>query len=169
MGEVTIRLATEADIPLLQSWNEQPHVIAASGDDDSWDWSEELAQDPAWSWTWLGLEDGRPFGVVQAIDPLLEATHYWGDVGPDLRALDIWIGAEADLGRGLGSELMRLVLDWCFVDARVRGVLIDPLARNVRARAFYERIGFEEVGPRRFGSDDCVVYRVDRERWLRQA
>lgn len=64
---------------------------------------------------------------------------------------------------------MALALDWCFTDARVTAVLIDPLERNVRARAFYERLGFVEVGPRRFGSDDCVVYRISREGWLAQA
>ena len=44
----------------------------------------------------------------------------------------------------------------------VTAVLIDPLASNTRARAFYERLGFVAVGPRRFGTDDCVVYRLDR-------
>ena len=44
-------------------------------------------------------------------------------------------------------------------------VLIDPLESNVRARRFYERIGFEQVGPRRFGEDDCMVYRLGRDRW----
>ena len=33
------------------------------------------------------------------------------------------------------------------------------------ARGFYERIGFVQVGPRRFGSDDCMVYRLERDRW----
>lgn len=166
---VTMRPATLADVPMLAAWDEQPHVIAATGDDDVLDWPAELALDPTWSWTWIGLEEGRPFGVVQAIDPLLEETHYWGEVEPDQRALDIWIGEPADLGRGLGSQLMRLVLDWCFREPRVTGVLIDPLERNVRARAFYERLGFEVIGPRRFGSDDCVVYRISREGWLAQA
>lgn len=41
-------------------------------------------------------------------------------------------------------------------------VLIDPLASNTRAHRFYERLGFRLVGPRRFGDDDCLVYRLDR-------
>ena len=169
MSLVTMRPATDADVPMLSAWDRQPHVIAATGDDDVLDWPAELARDPAWAWTWIGLEDGRPFGVAQVIDPLLEETHYWGDVDPDLRAIDIWIGEPSDLGRGLGGQLMRLVLDACFADERVTAVLIDPLAANARARAFYERLGFTEVGPRRFGTDDCIVYRLEREGWLPQA
>jgi aminoglycoside 6'-N-acetyltransferase len=165
MGTVTLRPATLDDVPLLQHWDEQPHVMAAGGDDDSIDWPVELALDPAWSWTLVGEEDGRPFGVVQVIDPREEESHYWGDTEPHLRAIDIWIGEAADLGRGLGTDLMNLALQRCFADGDVTAVLIDPLESNIAARRFYERIGFVEVGPRRFGSDDCMVYRLERDRW----
>lgn len=165
MGIVTVRPATLADVPLLEHWDTQPHVIAATGDDDVLDWPAELARDPSWAWTLIGEEDGRPFGVVQIIDPRVEETHYWGDVEPNLRAIDIWIGEPTDLGRGLGTDLMALALDDCFADADVTAVLIDPLESNTRARAFYERMGFVAVGPQRFGTDDCMVYRLDRERW----
>jgi aminoglycoside 6'-N-acetyltransferase len=165
MTDVTMRLATPADIPLLESWDEQPHVAASTGVDDIDDWADELARDTAWAWTFIGEEDGRPFGVVQVIDPHLEDTHYWGDVEPDLRAIDIWIGPPEDLGRGLGTRLMTLALDFCFAEPAVTAVLIDPLERNTEARRFYERMGFQEVGPRRFGDDDCMVYRIDRADW----
>ncbi len=45
--------------------------------------------------------------------------------------------------------------------------MIDPLASNTRAHTFYERVGFQLVGPRTFGEDDCLVYRLDRYAWLR--
>ncbi len=37
-----------------------------------------------------------------------------------------------------------------------------PLAANVRAHRFYERLGFRFVERRRFGQDECLVYRLDR-------
>lgn len=162
---MTMRAATPADIPLLEHWDTQPHVIAATGDDDKEDWADDLARDHAWAWIFIGEEDGRPFGVVQVIDPHLEDTHYWGDVEPGLRAIDIWIGPPEDLGRGLGTRLMTLALDFCFAEPAVTAVLIDPLERNTAARRFYERMGFQEVGPRRFGDDDCIVYRIERANW----
>jgi aminoglycoside 6'-N-acetyltransferase len=39
-------------------------------------------------------------------------------------------------------------------------VLIDPLASNTRAHRFYGRLGFRFVERRRFGQDDCFVYRL---------
>ena len=106
--------------------------------------------------------DGRPIGFVQIIDPALEEDHYWGDVPPGLRALDIWIGEAADLGKGYGTEMMREACARCFAEAAVTAILIDPLASNVRAHRFYERLGFRFVERRRFGEDDCCVYRLDR-------
>jgi aminoglycoside 6'-N-acetyltransferase len=162
MAAVSLRSATLADVPLLEHWDAQPHVIAATGDDDAADWRDELVRTRPWAAHLIAEEAGRPVGIVQIIDPAREETHYWGDCGPGLRAIDIWIGEADDLGRGLGAEMMRLALARCFDDSEVSAVIIDPLAANVRARRFYERLGFVEVGPRRFGTDDCMVYRFDR-------
>ena len=58
--------------------------------------------------------------------------------------------------------MMRLALARCFADRAVTAVLVDPLARNTRAHRFYERLGFRQVERRRFGADDCFVYRLER-------
>ncbi len=162
-----LRPATVDDVPLLTHWDQQPHVIAATGDDPGADWSAEIAEAEGDDVVQhlIAEEAGRPIGVVQIIDPARERTHYWGECEPDLRAIDIWIGEAADLGRGHGTTMMRLALDRCFAPGEVRAVVIDPLASNTGARRFYARLGFAEVGPRRFGTDDCVVYRLDRSTW----
>lgn len=164
-----LRPAVPADLPLLTSWDGKPHVIAASGDDDAFDWEYELPRQVEWRTMLIGESYGRPVGVMQIIDPALEETHYWGEIEPNLRAIDIWIGDEADLGRGYGTEMMRLALDFCFADPFVTAVLIDPLASNTRAHRFYERLGFVCVGRRMFASDDCFVYRMNRAAWSTRA
>jgi aminoglycoside 6'-N-acetyltransferase len=165
MSRITLRTALSADLPVLKSWDEKAHVIAASGDDGGYDWETELPRHPSWREFLIAEHDGRPIGVLQIIDPAEEETHYWGDAPANLRAIDIWIGEETDLGRGFGTEMMRLAFERCFASPEVEAVLIDPLASNVRARRFYERLGFTPVGRRTFGSDDCMVYRLDREQW----
>jgi hypothetical protein len=37
-----LRLATRQDLALLLYWNTKPHVIAASGSDEAFDWEHEL-------------------------------------------------------------------------------------------------------------------------------
>jgi aminoglycoside 6'-N-acetyltransferase len=160
-----LRRAVPADVPLLRHWDQQPHVIAASGDDDSFPWETELARDVDWRELLIAEEGGRPVGVMQIIDPAREETHYWGDCEENLRAIDIWIGEAGDLGKGYGTEMMRLAIDRCFAAPDVTAILIDPLASNARAHRFYERLGFIAAERRTFGTDDCIVYRLGRTAW----
>jgi aminoglycoside 6'-N-acetyltransferase len=160
-----LRPAIPADLSLLRHWDRQDHVVAASGNDGWFEWEAELPRDPDWRELLIAEIDGRPVGMIQIIDPAEEETHYWGDVEKDLRAIDIWIGEEADLGKGYGTQMMRLALQRCFANPLVKAVLIDPLATNTRAHRFYERLGFRPVGRRMFGNDDCLVYRLKREAW----
>ncbi len=159
-----LRDATAADIPMLQQWQRNPHVIASGAVE--WDW-EAMILPPgvAGQENLIAEVDGRAIGYLHIVDPARDAEGYWGDVGPGVRALDIWIGEEADTGRGLGSEMMRLGFARCFEDETVSEILIDPLARNTAAHRFYERLGFEFVEQRRFDDDVCSVYRLTRAAW----
>ena len=96
---VTLRPATAADAPLLAAWDRQPHVIACSSDDpdaevafDGIDWADELSNS-AYELTYVIAEVAcEPVGVMAVCDPHTEPSHYWGEIEPDLRAVDIWIG-----------------------------------------------------------------------------
>lgn len=168
-----LRPATPADADLLRRWDEAPHVIRAVTDDPrastafvDADWDEELADPSPVSFYLIAEVDGRPIGAMQVIDPHLEPTHYWGDIEPGLRALDIWIGPSDALGRGFGTRMMHQALELCFADPAVRAVVIDPLNSNTDAHRFYQRLGFVAVGRRLFnGEDDCLVHRIERPVW----
>ncbi len=160
-----LRTAVPSDRQILENWDTKPHVVWAGGEDDTFDWAYELPRHPTWRQLLIAEVDDRPIGFMQIIDPKEEETRYWGDVAPNLRAIDIWIGEEADLGRGYGAEMMRLALGLCFSNPDVTAVLIDPLAKNVRAHVFYQRLGFRPVGRRMFDKDDCLVHRLERGAW----
>lgn len=162
MGEVRLRPATVDDVPLLHAWDDDPDVAASGGDDDAFDWEYEVPRDVDWRELLIAEDDGRPVGFLQLIDARQEETHYWGDIDHGIWAIDIWIGAAADRGRGVGAEMMRLALDRCFARPEVHTVVIDPLVRNERAIRFYERIGFEHTGVRWFDDDECAVMRITR-------
>ena len=160
--QVTLRRANSADAPLLRRWDREPHVIAATGGDADWNWEAELPRTVPWREFLIAEDGGVPVGFLQIIDPAEEETRYWGACAPNLRAVDIWIGPPDRLGRGIGTAMMRQAIARCFASPAVEAILIDPLASNLRAHRFYERLGFHALGPRRFGDDDCMVYRLDR-------
>ena len=163
---VSMRPATPADLPLLQAWDRAPHVLAAKGDED-WGWATELARQPPWREQLIARWQGRDIGFVQIIDPQLEDEHYWGECEPGLKAIDIWIGEADLLGQGLGTAMMRAAIQRCFDDRTTKAIVIDPLADNLRARRFYERLGFAHVEDRCFGDDACAVYRLELQEWER--
>ena len=132
-------------------------LVRAMHEDGVWEhWIAEVAtRDGAW----------RPIGAMQMCDPHREPTHYWGDIEPNLRALDIWIGEPDARGKGYGETMMRLAFGRCFSDPLVTAILIDPLNSNTRAHKFYQRVGFVPTHRQTFGDDDCLVHKLTRAGW----
>jgi aminoglycoside 6'-N-acetyltransferase len=189
MARVKLRRATAEDAVWLDLWDKDEDVITCSTDDpnatiafEDTEWAEELAAQDEHSYYLIAvvmgtdlfsvenrsvpITSGRPIGAMQICDPHLESSHYWGEIAPNLRAIDIWIGSPQDRGKGYGTEMMRLALEHCFADPRVTGIVIDPLASNERAHRFYRRMGFKPIGRRNFGRDDCLVHELTRRDWL---
>lgn len=157
---------------MLSAWDREPHVIACSSDDPEaevafggMEWAEEIA-DSAYDSHYLIAEvAGVQVGVLQVCDPHVERTHYWGEIEPGLRAIDIWIGPAEWLCRGVGTQMMTQMIDRCFAEPDVTGIVIDPLNSNTAAHRFYRRIGFTVVGRRMFDEDDCLVMRLEKADW----
>ncbi len=170
---LSLRPATLADVPHLQRWDTQPHVIAATSDDPDADvafedaeWADEVSDGDPHSHYFIAEVSGRPIGAMQVIDPALERTHYWGrDCPPNLRAMDIWIGEPDCLGKGYGTQMMTLAIDAAFADPIVEAIVIDPLASNTDAHRFYQRLGFRPIERRMFDEDDTLVHRLNRADW----
>ncbi len=172
---VALRTATLHDATLLQSWDRDPEIISATTSQPDLpiafggiDWHEELGAQSPVSYYLIAEVDGRPIGAMQICDPHEEPTHYWGEIRPNLRAVDIWIGAPTDRGRGFGARMMRLAHATCFADPAVEAVVIDPLVTNTRAISFYERLGYRRLHVRNFDDDRCLVMQLTREQFLHE-
>jgi len=140
-------------------------VVAAGCEDDQIDYTLDIKTNADGQDIWISEVSGRPIGVIFCIDPAKEASQYWGLIEPGTRALDIWIGAATDLGRGYGTQMMQQVLEICFSDPDIHTVIIDPLRSNKNAIRFYKRLGFTFVENRIFGADECAVYHLKRGNW----
>ena len=67
-----------------------------------------------------------------------------------------------------GTEVGRTLMNWTIAEARrrqARHLFLSVYTENPRARRFYERYGFEEVGPYKFmvgeQADDDIILRLD--------
>lgn len=174
-SHLLLRPATLDDATLLHRWDLDPDIIGATTSDreaaiafDGIDWRDALGAQSPVSYYLIAEVDGRAIGAMQICDPHEEPTHYWGEVRPNQRAVDIWIGAPTDRGRGFGAQMMRLAHSACFADPTVEAIVIDPLMTNTRAIAFYERLGYRRLHVRDFDDDRCLVMQLTREQFLHE-
>lgn len=159
---IKLRPASIDDLELVKYWDTKQHVIDCDPDEE-WNWESELNQNPEWREQLIAELNQEPIGFIQIIDPYLEETHYWQDVMPNKRAIDIWIGEETNLNKGYGTTMMELAIQRCFQNPEVDGILIDPLKSNVKAHRFYKRLGFEFIEERMFDDTMCYVFELKRE------
>ena len=155
------RAVTEADMPLLASWLEQPHAVEWWGDPAQG--LDEIRQAMAD----VGVEplivelDGRPIAYLQSYDPHMEDDHPYADQPFGTLGIDITIGDPDLLGKGHGTAIVRQFCSQLFDEGAPR-IVIDPDPTNARAIRAYEKAGFRFVdfresiyGPARFMALDA--------------
>lgn len=93
---------------------------------------------------------GQPFGSVYIRD--VDRVHNKAEYG-------IFIGVETARGRGIGTAAAKLMLQYCFEEARLHRVYLRVFPDNQRAIGSYEKAGFQREAYLR--DDVCIdgVYR----------
>jgi aminoglycoside 6'-N-acetyltransferase len=158
---LTFQPATRDHLDLVNYRDSKQHVIDSDPESDR-DREDELWIDIPGMWKYISYEGDHPIGFLQIIDPRIEPTQYRWPTTENVRAIDIWIGEETDLGKGYGTQMMQRAIQHCFSDPDVCALLVDPLAANTRSHRFYEKCGFVFVREEWFWPDHCFVYRLDR-------
>jgi len=89
-------------------------------------------------------ERGRVFVIVDGDAPV--GAIAYNDIDECRRVeLDIWMGAEAYCGRGLGTDAIDALVAHLEAELGVRTFMMQPSARNPRAVRAYEKVGFVRV------------------------
>jgi aminoglycoside 6'-N-acetyltransferase len=172
-NEWSFRPLTFEDLVQFQDWVHQPHVY-------EWWYEDALSLDQlveiygpdiegrGTTHCYIVDRDGRPFGYVQWYR--LRDEPEW--MPPFIRfdeadvAIDLFIGDEAGVGRGLGPEMIRAFLrDIVFEASDAPFCWIDPDPPNGRAVRAYAKAGFRPVAL----VDRVVEGKLDRALIMRLA
>lgn len=139
-----------ADLPLLHEWLSRPHV------------AEWWAPTPAWNEMadefvpfmdaggrfrgYIALEGAREIGYIQSYVVKGVGDGWWEDEqDPGARGIDQFLAHAEQLGRGLGTRMVRTFVARLFDDPAVSHVQTDPDPRNARAIRCYEKAGFRAL------------------------
>jgi RimJ/RimL family protein N-acetyltransferase len=157
-GRLTfLRPAEREDIPLLVRWiNDERTVVhlgarAPIGQALEEGWFERMTEAQGrdrWYFISCLRADERPIGNVGLFE--IDLTNGSAGIG-------ITIGDPADQGRGLGTDVMEVLLDFGFGELRLERMWLDVYEGNARAFRSYEKAGFVLEGTLRH-----AVYRRRR-------
>lgn len=161
---ITFQPLQEPHFPLLLKWLETPHVK------DWWDpdarWTLELIENKYRNYVkgfkrlelqdcviekpihaFLICIDDNEVGYIQyysAHDFPREQGYEIEGLSDSLAALDIFIGEEEYLGKGLGPRIIKKFLSE-YVDPHYDACFVDPDTANIRAIRVYEKAGFNKI------------------------
>lgn len=176
-GPPGLRPLAAADLPLLHGWLCTPHVRRWWGEPGAYASTVEHyrpsieGRDP--TRLFAILVDGRPVGMVQVYR--VDGDPVWAEVAGEadgVGGIDLLLGEESLLGRGLGTAAIRnVVADVVFADAATTACVADPDVRNEASLRAFERAGFRRV--REFHDPEDgelhALVRLDRAREGRAA
>jgi len=152
MTDITFRPLSYADLPLMHHWLNEGEAFTWYGRKPTT--LEEITAEytPTIEHTepvsgFVILIDTQPAGYIQWY-----LTHDHPDyarqvsVPLDSAGVDLFIGDDQYLHRGLGPAIMREFLrDVVFTDPRVGRCIVDPDERNTIAIRAYEKAGFHHL------------------------
>ncbi len=149
---IVFRPLTAGDLPLLHEWVSRPHVAEWWGRPTT---LSEIEADygPAISASvpqecFLALTKGTEIGFIQSYVPAgCHEDGWWLDEDdPGVRGIDQFLANEEQLGRGLGTAMVRAFVGLLFADPAVTRIQTDPAPDNPRAIRCYEKAGFRAAG-----------------------
>jgi RimJ/RimL family protein N-acetyltransferase len=145
-GSVYLRPADRPDIPLFVAWFNDYATSRTLGlraplsvpMEEQW-FERAVADQGKTGYHFVAclLEDDRPIGTIGFFDL---------DLNNGSAGLGISIGAATDRGRGLGTDMLRALLQFGFGQLRLERIWLDVYDFNPGARRVYERVGFVEEG-----------------------
>jgi aminoglycoside 6'-N-acetyltransferase Ib len=148
---VSFRPLTQADLPLLHEWLNRPHVT------EWWTGPPTLAEveqefgpllgNQSTTRPYVAIVEGAPIGYIQSYVAMGSGDGWWPDEqDPGVRGIDQFLAHPNQLGRGLGTAMVRAFMQRLFSDPAVTRIQTDPSPRNSRAIRCYEKAGFRAVG-----------------------
>jgi aminoglycoside 6'-N-acetyltransferase len=175
---LTWRLVTPEDFPLLARWLAAPHVArwwhhetsAAAVERDFGPSArrEEPNEDL------LAFLDGAPLGLLQR-SFWHDYPEYVDEMAPIMAVpsramtIDYLIGDAADVGRGIGTRMIRSALAGLWAEHKDAECVIVPVhADNIRSWRALEKAGLARIASGEIDPDNPIddrrhhIYRIDR-------
>jgi RimJ/RimL family protein N-acetyltransferase len=140
-----IRETKFGDYEYFAKWENDPDIVKDMSYDDGRTY-EDVVTEALYNKTDPTKLD---FTIVKRTTEEPVGRIYISRIDPDCDSLDItkyYLGDKELWGKGLGKEILKEVLEYCFTFLHMERVTLDYYTGNRRAQALYEGIGFKAEG-----------------------
>lgn len=142
---VNLRAIEEEDLPLAVEYLNDPEIIMNADDDPPMPTSIEKQK--LWFANYnktKGIKDGVEFAIET------KDGKYIGGCGTNeidfknrIAKVGIFIGPRENLGKGYGSDAMKLLVNFLFMEMNMNKITLNVFGYNKRAVRSYEKCGFK--------------------------
>ena len=149
---VTLRLMTEQDLPMLHDWLNRPHIVEWWGGEEERPTLEDvlihylprvLAEESVTPY--IAMLGEEPIGYAQSYVALGSGDGWWEEeTDPGVHGIDQSLANPSQLNKGLGTKLVRALVERLFSNPTVTKIQTDPAPNNLRAIRCYEKAGFAQ-------------------------
>ena len=147
---ISFRPLMMVDMPMLHEWLKRPHVAEwwtpAPSLDEVIEEFTPLTRPGHRDQGYIAFDGDRAIGYIQSYIVKDGGNGWWEEeTDPGARGIDQFLAAGDQLGRGLGTAMVRAFVTRLFEDPAVTKIQTDPDPRNARAIRCYEKAGFRAV------------------------
>lgn len=169
--DITFCPARLADAPLLFGWRQTPHValwwnIAPYEAKTLDGMTRELEEDFALGEheSLLVLLEGKPIGYAQTYNAGQASGDWWPGEDDSTRGLDLFIGEESLVGRGLGPLIAHALCKRLFEEEVVTSIIVDPHPDNLRSIRCFKKAGFKIERRLETPDGEALLMRLRRQK-----
>jgi RimJ/RimL family protein N-acetyltransferase len=138
-----IREFTLEDLNIMGVWLALDHIRKFWGDPQ--DWIKEISENMSADWVkYFIVEWDKPIGFLQYYETDKAPQGEWSDEPIGTVGIDYLIGDTDFLGKGYGSKIVRLLVDFIKSKNEYDYVVADPVGENASSIKVLENNGFKQ-------------------------
>lgn len=168
--KIVFKKMSREDVPLWEQWCQKPYIK------DLWfidgyepkDYIHQKVIGNGYDYPFIIFIDDAPIGYIVCCDLYAYRNLFQNPKGiftqeePGTFCMDLFIGEEACLNKGYGTEIVKQFTDKIFKDFNAKIIYIDPTVTNKRAIRCYEKAGFKFSRIANDGITDCYVMELKK-------
>lgn len=148
-NQISFMLIESKHLMLLSEWFKAPHV------NEFWKETTDISElktkfivkhPKCGVDSYIIFYNDDPIGYIQSYQATKSGNGWWADAEPGTYGIDLFIGIEQMIGKGIGTQIMKEFIRKLCQNSDVKKVIVDPTPENSRMIHICEKIGFSNKG-----------------------